>query len=200
MENSTTNAIEVIKLSKRFGSKTAVDCLSFEVPRATITGFIGPNGAGKTTTLRMLTTLLNPDSGSIKIFGNDSRQHGSFVRHTIGFMPDYFGLYEDMEVGEYLDFFAAAYNIPLKKREILVNDILALLELSVKKDALVRELSRGMQQRLSLGPGPDSRSQAITARRTRFRPRPPCSIRINGLTARVAQYGQDHLHFFAYSC
>ena len=151
MEKSTVNAIEVIKLTKRFGPKTAVSDLSFEVPQATITGFIGPNGAGKTTTLRMLATLLNPDSGSIRIFGHNSTKDAKFVRHNMGFMPDYFGLYEDMEVGEYLDFFAAAYNIPLNQREQLVPDILALLDLSAKTDALVRELSRGMQQRLSLG-------------------------------------------------
>jgi ABC-2 type transport system ATP-binding protein len=145
------NAVEVKNLVKSFGSKIAVSHLTFDVPEGTITGFIGPNGAGKTTTLRMLATLLKPDCGTIKIFGRDTVSNGQYVRHQLGFMPDYFGLYEDMEVEEYLDFFAAAYHIPLHKRKQLIQDLLQLLDLSVKKNSLIGELSRGMQQRLSLG-------------------------------------------------
>ena len=136
------NALEVTNLTKSFGSKKAVDCLSFKVPKGTITGFIGPNGAGKTTTLRMLATLLRPDSGFIKIFGNIVDYSFSEIRHQFGFMPDYFGLYEEMEVEEYLDFFGATYHIPMEKRKKLIPELLDLLDLTVKKDCLVSELSQ----------------------------------------------------------
>lgn len=149
--NENKSAIEVKNLKKSFGSKIAVSNLSFSVPEGTITGFIGPNGAGKTTTIRMLATLMQQDSGDIRVFGQNVRINKKSVRHKLGFMPDSFGLYEDMEVEEYLDFFAAAYHIPMYKRKTLVEDLLQLLDLKVKQKALVNELSRGMQQRLSLG-------------------------------------------------
>lgn len=151
MSETKQNAIEVSNLRKAFGNKIAVNSLSFAVPEGSITGFIGPNGAGKTTTLRMLCTLLKPDAGSVKIFNLDTRSNAEKIRHQLGFMPDYFGLYDDMEVYEYLDFFAAAYHIAAHRRKQLVGDILQLLDLTVKKHALINELSRGMQQRLSLG-------------------------------------------------
>lgn len=147
----TNIAIEAMHVSKNFGSNKALDDLSFTLPESSITGFIGPNGAGKTTTLRILTTLVKPDQGTISIFGQDMNQSDGPMRRQIGFMPDYFGLYEDMNVEEYLDFFAATYRIAANKRRTLVADILELLELTSKKSALVGSLSRGMQQRLSLG-------------------------------------------------
>lgn len=151
MSDEKEIAVDVKSLRKTFNKKVAVNHLTFQIPKGSITGFIGPNGAGKTTTLRILCTLLKPDAGSVKIFGHDVRTEPEKIRHQIGFMPDYFGLYEDMEVYEYLDFFAAAYHIPANKRKGLVGDILSLLDLTAKKDALINELSRGMQQRLSLG-------------------------------------------------
>ncbi|WP_372368785.1 ABC transporter ATP-binding protein [Candidatus Uabimicrobium sp. HlEnr_7] len=150
-DNEKPMAIEVKNLRKAFGSKIAVNNLSFQVPEGSITGFIGPNGAGKTTTLRMLCTLLKPDAGTVKVFGLDTRDSAEKIRHQLGFMPDYFGLYDDMEVYEYLNFFAAAYHIGAHRRKNLVEDILQLLDLTAKKHSLINELSRGMQQRLSLG-------------------------------------------------
>ncbi len=146
-------AIKVDGLSKHYADVKAVDNLSFEVPKGVICGFVGPNGSGKTTTMRVLATLLKPEKGSAQVFGLDTQNiiDSKQVRHSIGFMPDYFGLYNDMTSGEYLDFFAAAYRIPLSKRGTLVADILAIVGLSEKKDTLIAGLSRGMQQRLSLG-------------------------------------------------
>ncbi len=146
-------AIEVEGLSKRYGNVHALDGVSFRVPRGAIAGFVGPNGSGKTTTMRILATLLRQDSGAARVLGFDTRNaHDAIrVRHAIGFMPDYFGLYTDMTAAEYLDFFAAAYRIPAARRAALVDDILALVNLSDNRGSLIAALSRGMQQKLSLG-------------------------------------------------
>ena len=146
-------ALKVEGLSKFYGTVKAVDNLSFEVPQGVICGFVGPNGSGKTTTIRTLATLLKPDEGTASIMGLEATNpiDAKEVRHLIGFMPDYFGLYTDMTAGEYLDFFAAAYRISLEERIILIDDILTIIGLSDKKDTLIAGLSRGMQQRLSLG-------------------------------------------------
>lgn len=153
MEDNATPAIEIQGLTKRFGDVLAVNDLSFTVPPGVIAGFVGPNGSGKTTTIRILATLLKPDGGTARVFGHDTSDpvEARQVRHAIGFMPDYFGLYSDMTSREYLDFFGAAYRLPLDKRTTLVDDILALVNLTEKKDELVSNLSRGMQQKLSLG-------------------------------------------------
>ena len=146
-------AIEIKGLTKVYGNLKALDDVTFNIPRGVIAGFVGPNGCGKTTTMRILATLLKQDKGVAKVFGHDTRSPiaEQKVRHSIGFMPDYFGLYTDMTTGEYLEFFAAAYRIPTARRKALVDDILALVNLSEKKDTLISGLSRGMQQRLTLG-------------------------------------------------
>jgi ABC-2 type transport system ATP-binding protein len=140
-------------LTKRFGRTVALDQLHFEVPRGVIAGFVGPNGAGKTTTLRVFATLLKQDLGVAEVLGHNvaSEEGARQVRRLIGFMPDYFGLYTDMTAGEYLDFFGAAYSIPAEKRRGLVRDILELVNLSEQEGTLIAALSRGMQQKLSLG-------------------------------------------------
>jgi ABC-2 type transport system ATP-binding protein len=131
----------------------ALNNLSFEVPEGVIAGFVGPNGSGKTTTMRILSTLLRPEAGTVHVFGYDptTPDEAKSVRHGTGYMPDYFGLYRDMTAGEYLHFFAAAYRIPPDKRPRLVEDILALVSLADKGDTVISGLSRGMQQKLSLG-------------------------------------------------
>ncbi|NTV65859.1 MAG: ABC transporter ATP-binding protein, partial [Oscillochloris sp.] len=113
-------------------------------------GFIGPNGAGKTTTMRILTTLLLPSSGEASVAGYSVDRERAAVRRSVGFMPDFFGVYEAMCCWEYLDFFAASYNIPPSRRPKLIDDLLALVDLTHKRDADVMSLSRGMKQRLSL--------------------------------------------------
>ena len=143
-------AIETINLTRRYGKLTAVDALNLEIPAGSLYGLIGPNGAGKTTTLRMLAGLLDPTSGEIRINGNSAKDGWREVRKQIGYMPDFFGVYEDMLVWEYLDFFARCYDLPPKRRQPVIDELLELVDLSDKRDAYVQSLSRGMRQRLCL--------------------------------------------------
>jgi len=142
--------IETKGLTKYYKKLPAVVNLNLEIDRGDIYGFVGPNGAGKTTTLRILATLLRPTAGEARVCGFSVRGQSREVRRRIGFMPDTFGVYEDMTVSEYLEFFAAAYRLPRAKRRQVVPEILELTDLDYKKDAPVTALSRGMQQRLSL--------------------------------------------------
>jgi ABC-2 type transport system ATP-binding protein len=142
--------IETKDLVKRFGKFTAVNGLSLEVPVGSIYGFVGPNGAGKTTTMRMLTTLTRPTSGEAWVGGHSVTDEPRAVRRAIGYMPDEFGVYDDMRAWEYLDFFAACYDIPEAERKHLIEDLLQLVDLTHRRDDMVDKLSRGMKQRLSL--------------------------------------------------
>lgn len=142
--------IETHDLVKRFGKFTAVDGLNLAVPGGSIYGFVGPNGAGKTTTMRILTTLLKPSSGKAWVAGESVIDNPRAVRRNIGYMPDFFGVYDDMKVWEYLDFFAACYDVPPSTRVGMIDDLLALVDLGHKKEAFVDSLSRGMKQRLCL--------------------------------------------------
>src|ERR1700728_3968709 len=143
-------AVHTIGLTRTYGAMTALSALDLTVNRGDLFGFIGSNGAGKTTTLRILATFLAPSAGRAKVLGHDVVVDADAVRHVIGYMPDFFGVYKDMEVTEYLDFFGACYKIPTAQREKTVNDVLELVGLSEKKGALIGALSRGMQQRLGL--------------------------------------------------
>src|SRR5216110_910549 len=142
--------IKTVNLTKRYGTLVALSNLNLEIHEGDCFGFIGPNGAGKSTTIKILATLLQPTWGEARIcdfvVGYQSRQ----IRPLIGYVPDYFGAYEDMVVQEYLEFFAAAYNINGPNRTKIVNDVLELTDLGYKRDALVDWLSRGMKQRLSI--------------------------------------------------
>jgi ABC-2 type transport system ATP-binding protein len=142
--------IETRDLIKRYGKFTAVSGLSLEVPTGSIYGFVGPNGAGKTTTMRMLTTLTRPTSGQAWVAGHSVTEEPRAVRRAIGYMPDEFGVYDDMRVWEYLDFFAACYDIPENERKRLIDDLLELVDLTHRREDMVDKLSRGMKQRLSL--------------------------------------------------
>jgi ABC-2 type transport system ATP-binding protein len=143
-------AIETHNLTRKYGKLTAVDNLDLQVPAGSLFGLIGPNGAGKTTTLRMLAGLLDPTNGEIHINSNSTQEGWSEVRKQIGYMPDFFGVYEDMLVWEYLDFFARCYDIPSQRRKPVIDELLDLVDLSEKRDAYVQSLSRGMRQRLCL--------------------------------------------------
>jgi ABC-2 type transport system ATP-binding protein len=143
-------AIETQNLTRKYGKLTAVDDLNLQVPVGSLFGLIGPNGAGKTTTLRMLAGLLDPTSGEIHINGNSTHKSWNEVRQQIGYMPDFFGVYEDMLVWEYLDFFARCYDLPSQRRKPVIDELLDLVDLSEKRDAYVQSLSRGMRQRLCL--------------------------------------------------
>jgi len=142
--------IETKELKKNFGKQWAVNGLSLEVPAGSIYGFVGPNGAGKTTTMRMLTTLTRPSNGEAWVAGHSVAAEPRAVRRAIGYMPDEFGVYDDMRVWEYLDFFAACYDIPEANRKRLIDDLLELVDLTHRRDDMVDKLSRGMKQRLSL--------------------------------------------------
>ncbi len=142
--------IETHNLVKRYGKVTAIAELSLHVERGAIYGFVGPNGAGKTTTMRILTTLLAPTGGTAHVAGYSVTEQPREVRRMIGYMPDFFGIYGDMKVWEYLDFFAACYDVPRSERHRLIGDLLALVDLAHRRDDPVEHLSRGMRQRLSL--------------------------------------------------
>ncbi|MEA3339545.1 MAG: ABC transporter ATP-binding protein [Chloroflexota bacterium] len=142
--------IEVQGLTKRYGKLAALKELNFTVEEGTVFGFIGPNGAGKTTTMRILATLLRPTAGEAWVAGHSVHKERRQVRRAIGYMPDFFGVYGDMKVWEYLDFFAACYEIPAETRQRLVGDLLELVDLAHRRDDYVDALSRGMKQRLCL--------------------------------------------------
>ena len=142
--------LDVRGLSKQFRNVTAVWNLTLQLEESDVFGFIGPNGAGKTTTIKMLATLLRPTMGSAYVCGYDIARHQEEVRALIGYMPDFFGVYDDIKVWEYLDFFAAAYRIERARRPQIIDDVLALTDLTGKRESYVEELSRGMKQRLCL--------------------------------------------------
>jgi ABC-2 type transport system ATP-binding protein len=137
-------------LIKRYPGTLAVAGLDLDVAQGEIFGLVGPNGAGKTTTLRILATLLAATSGEAEVAGISVRRNPDAARRVLGFMPDVFGVYDDMKVWEYLDFFARCYGIPAEKRRRMIGDLLDLVDLGDKRDSYVQGLSRGMQQRLCL--------------------------------------------------
>ena len=124
--------------------------MSFSVPRGSIYGFLGPNGAGKTTTLRILATLLQPTGGQAWVAGEDVTRHPAEARRHIGYMPDFFGVYDDLTVREYLEFYAQAHGLPRAQWTKTIADLLELVDLGYKRDEFVETLSRGMKQRLGL--------------------------------------------------
>jgi ABC-2 type transport system ATP-binding protein len=144
------DAIQTRGLTRTYGKMVAVQDLNLTVPKGSLFGLIGPNGAGKTTTLRMLAGLLEPSAGEITINGKVISRDWHELRWQIGYMPDFFGVYEDLLVWEYLDFFARCYDLPAKRRKQVVDELLELVDLQEKRNAYVHTLSRGMLQRLCL--------------------------------------------------
>src|SRR6516162_6078458 len=142
--------IETRDLTKMYGDLYALNRLTIKLERGDVYGFIGPNGAGKTTTMRILATLLNPTWGEATVCGFSIYNGAKEIRRLIGYMPDFFGVYDDMKVIEYLEFFAAAYRINGPERRRKCDQVLELVDLGYKRDALVTSLSRGMTQRLGL--------------------------------------------------
>jgi len=142
--------IETRDLTKMYGDLYALDRLTIKLEKGDVYGFIGPNGAGKTTTMRILATLLNPTWGEATVCGYSIYNGAKDIRRLMGYMPDFFGVYDDMKVIEYLEFFAAAYRIKGLERRRKCEQVLELVDLGYKRDALVTSLSRGMTQRLGL--------------------------------------------------
>jgi ABC-2 type transport system ATP-binding protein len=148
-----TKIIEIRDLTKIYTGKKAqkaVEALSLSVEEGAVFGFVGPNGAGKTSTIRIMATLLEATQGDIFVAGHSVSKEPRLVRGVIGYMPDFFGVYNDMLVWEYLDFFGACYNIPDNQRQQLISDLLELVDLTHRREDPVEGLSRGMKQRLSL--------------------------------------------------
>ncbi len=142
--------IQTQDLTKVYGHLHAIHNLTLDLVEGDLFGFIGPNGSGKTTTMKILATLLQPTWGEARVCGYSIYTHPKEIRRMIGYMPDFFGVYDDMKVIEYLEFFAAAYRITGPARRKVCNDTLELVELGYKRDAFVTSLSRGMTQRLGL--------------------------------------------------
>lgn len=142
--------IETRKLTKRYGDLIAVNNIDLKLDEGDVFGFIGPNGSGKTTTMRMIATLLNPDYGEAYVCGKSIYTHPQEIRRLVGFMPDFFGVYDDMTVIEYLEFFAAAYRVNGDKRRKVCEEKLELVDMAFKRDAMVNQLSRGQTQRIGL--------------------------------------------------
>jgi ABC-2 type transport system ATP-binding protein len=142
--------VETRNLTRRYGDTLALDHLNLQIPDGAIFGFIGPNGAGKTTTMRILTTLLLPTSGEAWVGGESVLKHPARVRNLVGFMPDFFGVYDNVRSWEYLDFFGRAYGVAPERRASAIGELLDLVDLGHKRDDFVMNLSRGMKQRLSL--------------------------------------------------
>ncbi len=142
--------IVINNLVKKYGKLTAVQNLTLQVEQGAIFGFVGPNGAGKTSTMRILTTLMSPTSGEAFVAGHSVTKNPRGVRRAIGYMPDFFGVYDDMTVWEYLDFFGACYEVPVAQRASVNKDLLELVDLTSRRDDRVEALSRGMKQRLGL--------------------------------------------------
>ena len=142
--------VDVESLWVRYGQLAAVRGISLQIPKGEVFGFIGPNGAGKSSTIKVLATLLRDFTGRVKINGIDVLWRPQAVREKIGYVPDFFGVYEDLTVEEYLHFFAAAYRIDRRRRKAIIGDVLELTDLVHKLQAPVDALSRGMKQRLSL--------------------------------------------------
>lgn len=142
--------IDIQGLTKSYGSFHALRELNMKVNKGSVFGFVGPNGAGKSTTMSILATLLAPTSGSAKVDGLEVTEHPKEIRRRIGYMPDFFGVYDQFKTTEYLHFYGASYGIPRPERDKLIPQLLELVNLSDKKDFYVDSLSRGMKQRLCL--------------------------------------------------
>ncbi|MCX7841721.1 MAG: ABC transporter ATP-binding protein [Clostridia bacterium] len=140
----------VDNLVKSYGKFKAVDGLSLDIGEGHIYGFVGANGAGKTTTMKIIAGLLKPTSGKVMVDGTDISENPKAVKRKIGYMPDFFGVYDDLKVTEYMDFYSGVYGIPKPERKKIADQLLELVNLSDKKDSYVDSLSRGMKQRLCL--------------------------------------------------
>jgi ABC-2 type transport system ATP-binding protein len=142
--------VETRGLVKRYGDQLAVAGVDLRIGPGEIFGLVGPNGAGKTTTMRILATLLAPTAGEAFVTGIPIGADPIEVRRRIGYMPDFYGVYDDLRVWEYLDFFGRCYGVPSKRRPAMIGELLEIVGLGEKREAYVESLSRGMRQRLCL--------------------------------------------------
>ena len=142
--------IKTENLTKKYGELFAIKSINLDLQQGDLFGFIGPNGAGKTTTMKIIATLLEPSWGEAYICGHSIYNEPKEIRRLVGYMPDFFGVYDDMRVIEYLEFFAAAYRINGADRRKKCDEMLDTVDLDFKRDAIANTLSRGQTQRLGL--------------------------------------------------
>src|SRR6056297_3594795 len=142
--------IKTTNLTKKYGDSFAIKGIELDLQKGDLFGFIGPNGAGKTTTMRIIATLLEPSWGEAYVCGHSVHTEPKEIRRLVGYMPDFFGVYDDMTVVEYLQFFASAYRINGEARRKRVDEMLEVVDLDFKRDAFANTLSRGQTQRLGL--------------------------------------------------
>ena len=142
--------IKTVDLTKKYGDAFAIRAIDLDLEPGDLFGFIGPNGAGKTTTMRIIATLLEPSWGEAYVCDHSVHTQPKEIRRLVGYMPDFFGVYDDMTVVEYLEFFAAAYRIGGDARKKRVDEMLDVVDLDFKRDAYANTLSRGQTQRLGL--------------------------------------------------
>ncbi len=184
--------IETNDLTKMYGDLYALNRLNLTLQQGDVYGFIGPNGAGKTTTMRILATLLNPSWGEASVCGYSIYTGSKEIRRVIGYMPDFFGVYDDMKVIEYLEFFASAYRIKGPARRKICEEVLELVDLTYKRDALVTSLSRGMTQRLGLARTLLHDPQVLLLDEPASGLDPRARIEMRAPAQGVAVDGQDH--------
>ena len=142
--------LQTFELRREYGDTVAVQDVSLSVPRGAVVALVGPNGAGKTTLLKMLAALLEPTRGTAQVCGLDIREHPREVHSHVGFLPDFYGLYDELRVREYLEYFGRAYRLGPERREEVIDEVLSEVALVEKKDSLIETLSRGMRQRLAI--------------------------------------------------
>ena len=190
--------IKTQDLTKIYGDVHALENLTLELDEGDLFGYIGPNGSGKTTTMRILATLLQPTWGEASVCGYSIYTHPKEIRRIIGYMPDFFGVYDDMKVIEYLEFFAAAYRIKGPGRKKICNEVLDLVDLGYKREAFVTSLSRGMTQRLGLARVLLHDPKVLILDEPASGLDPRARIEIRSLLKELAQDGQDDHGFQPY--
>ncbi len=190
MPHENFTVIRTKNLTKKYGDVYAIRDINLELEEGDLFGFIGPNGAGKTTTMRIIATLLNPSSGEAYVCGNSIYTQPKEIRRLVGYMPDFFGVYDDMKVIEYLEFFAAAYRIRGPQRRKRCDEMLEVVDLDFKRDAYANTLSRGQTQRLGLARVLLHDPARPAAGRTAERTRPARRIEMRNLLRRLGEMGK----------
>ena len=190
--------IELTNLRKEFDDLVAVENLTLSISSGEIYGLIGPNGAGKTTTIRMMCGLLEPTQGKVRVAGIDVLGEPERARQYIGYLSDFFSVYEYLKVWEYLDYFAHAYKMPELEIPVRVSEVIAQAGLEVKRDDMIRGLSRGMKQRLGIALRHDPSSEGAGFGRAGFGARSKGADRVTKLAALGARRRSDDSNFVAH--